>query len=138
MQTDFFKNLSEKNKTYFTWEFYYYKEDYIQAQNLIDKNPKAFGYNAKSKTYAQLGDRAKLDSINKSYFVYGEYKYFNKAYVHAILKERDSMYYYLNKVRYSFRNALPVTNGSPEFDPYKNDKRYKALLKEIFITITGE
>lgn len=138
MQTDFFKNLSEKNKTYFTWEFYYYKEDYIQAQNLIDKNPKAFGYKAKSKTYAQLGDRAKLDSINKSYFVYGEYKYFNKAYVHAILKERDSMYYYLNKVRYSFRNSLPVTNGSTEFGPYKNDKRYKALLKELFITIPGE
>ena len=138
MQSDFFKNLSEGIRTYYTWQYYYYKEEYRQAQNLIDKNPKLFNYNTKSKTYAQLGDRAKLDSINKSYFIHGEYKYFNKAYVHAILHERDSMYYYLNKVRYSFRNALGVTNAAPEFEPYKNDARYKALLKAFFITVPEE
>ena len=138
MQTDFFKNLSEYKRTNYTWQFYYYKEDYKQAQNLIDEKPELFGYRKLLKTYAQLGDRVKLDSINKIYFVHGEYKYFSKAYVHAILKDRDSMYYYLNKVRYSFRNAFPVTNGSPEFDPYKNDTRYKALLKEFYIPIPGE
>ena len=138
MQTDFFKNLSEYRRTNYTWQYYYYKEDYKQAQNLIDEKPELFRYRALLKTYAQLGDRVKLDSINKIYFVHGEYKYFSKVYVHAILKDRDSMYYYLNKLRYSFRNAFPVTNGSPEFDPYKNDTRYKALLKEFYIPVPGE
>ncbi len=109
MQTDFFKNLSESARAYYTWHFYYYKKEYKQAQNVIDNKPESwFGYNKRSRTYAQLGDREKLDSINKIYFVHGEFKYFNKAYVHAILKERDSMYYYLNKVRYSYRNAFCI------------------------------
>jgi len=138
MQSDYFKNLSNPNQTYYTWQFYYYKEDYKQALAIIDKHPTRFLYNTRSLTYAQLGDREKLDSINKIYFVHGEYKYFQKAYVHAILKEPDSMYYYLNKVRYSFRNTFILTNGAPEFEPYKNDARYKQLLKEFFIPIPGE
>ena len=138
MQSDYFKNLSNSDQIYFTWKYYYYKEDYKQALAIIDKHPTRFRYNARSLTYAQLGDREKLDSINKIYFVHGEYKYFQKAHVHAILKERDSMYYYLNKTRFSFRNFFMETNGNPEFEPYKSDARYKQLLKEFFIPIPGE
>ncbi|WP_157418006.1 tetratricopeptide repeat protein [Aequorivita capsosiphonis] len=136
LQSDVFKNLSEESKRYYTWEYQYYTGNYEEAQKEIEKYPKAFKYAELSKTYAQLGDRAKLDSINKLYFVQGEYKYFYRAYVHAILKERDSMYYCLNKVKYSYYNPFTLTNGSPEFEPYKNDSRYKALLKEFYIPIT--
>ncbi len=138
MQTDFFKNLPEDRRNLNTWRYHYYKRDFKQAQKLIIKNPKFFRYQELSITYAQLGDKAKLDSINKIYFVHGEFKNYHKARIHAILKNRDSMYYYLNKTIYSYRNAMVLTNSYPEFDPYKNDPRYKALLRKWYAIIPGE
>jgi len=56
-----------------------------------------------------------------------------KALVHAILKERDSMYYYLDKLKYAYNTNIAVPNSMNEFDPYRNEERFKSLLKEFYM-----
>ena len=87
------------------------------------------------KTYAQLGYRTKLDSIDKLYYLHGESKYQSKAMIHAILKERDSMYYYLDKAKYSLFHTIGAC-ADKDLSPYKNEARFKALLKSFYIPYT--
>jgi TolB-like protein/AraC-like DNA-binding protein/Tfp pilus assembly protein PilF len=55
----------------------------------------------------------------------------SKAMVFANLKERDSMYYYLNTLkRFDIITSL---NGLPEFDPYRNEERYQEHLKKNYL-----
>ena len=52
----------------------------------------------------------------------------------AILKERDSMYYYINKEKdiYNIREF----NSYFEVDPYRKEERFKALLKKHYLPLT--
>ncbi len=81
-----------------------------------------------SHIYAQLNDQNKLDSVLR-----GDH---SKAIIYAILKEKDSMYHYLNSFdvyqTYSFRNL----NSLRAFDPYRKEERFKAFLKKYYFPIT--
>ena len=59
---------------------------------------------------------------------------FEKARVFAILRERDSMYYYINKEKdiYKIRNF----NSYFEVDPYRKEERFKTLLKKHYLPLT--
>ncbi len=138
MQTNAFKSSSEHFQIIYLWEFHYYKKDYKTALKLIEKHPNYFAYETMSRNYAQLGDRRKLDSINKLYLVQDESLYYDKALVHAILKERDSMYYYLNRMKYTLNFQIIRVNGDPDIDPYRQEERYKALLRAVYIPTDGE
>jgi len=61
-------------------------------------------------------------------------KNYEKARVFAILKERDSMYYYINKEKdiYNIRHF----NSFFEVDPYRKEERFKALLKKHYLPLT--
>jgi hypothetical protein len=61
-------------------------------------------------------------------------KDYEKAIVFAILKERDSMYYYINKEK-DIDNILKI-NGFIEIDPYRKEERYKAFLRKNYLPIT--
>ena len=50
------------------------------------------------------------------------------------LKEKDSMYRYLEKLRPI--EKFHVINGGKEFDPYRKEERFKALLKKHYLPIT--
>ena len=82
---------------------------------------------------AQQGDiKGVREILNNTYL-----DDYNKAKVFAILKERDSMYYYIDKMDSNIWNGeIRETNGSKEFDPYRKEKRYKAFLKKNYYPIT--
>ena len=50
------------------------------------------------------------------------------------LKEKDSMYYYLNKINNP--NRIKVPNSRREFNPYRKEERYKAVLRKNYFPIT--
>jgi len=108
---------------------YYYEGDYKKAQYYLDM------YNH-DPDYAQATLYAQQDSIFKTYEILnkGVLSNVEKARVFAILKERDSMYYYINieKDIYNIRHF----NSFFEVDPYRKDKRFKALLKKHYLPLT--
>ena len=128
------------------WAFYYHQENYKKAAQVLNdslaRKPQS-GYEilntpyTKILTYAQLGERKKVDSILNDYYELNRTKYWlniDKAIVFAIMKEKDSMYHYLEKLRpiKDFHQA----NSRFEFDPYRKEERFKALLKKHYLPIT--
>ncbi len=88
-----------------------------------------YGYRA-----AVLAQKDSLEGVQKilNMDVLGNYE---KARVFAILKERDSMYYYLEKEK-NYTYFDHVFNGIKEADPYRKEDRYKAFLKKNYLPIT--
>ncbi|GGW67806.1 TolB-like protein [Winogradskyella epiphytica] len=136
MQTEEFLNLPSAQQFYYSWMYNYYKGNYYEALKIIKNNPDLFGYSEQSKTYAQLGDITKVDSVNKLFYFYGEHKNQWKAEVQAILKKEDSMYYYLDKTKFAFTGTVIAVCASRDLAPYRNEERFKALLKDHFIPYT--
>ena len=44
------------------------------------------------------------------------------------------MYFYLENIK-NRRAILTKVNGRPEFDPYRNEDRYKAFLKKWYLPV---
>jgi len=129
--------LSEPQQLRCLWYYYYHQENYKKALEVAKDSLIATKYSVRVSTYAQLGDRKKIDSMNKKYVYYrGNYHYIQKAIIHAILKDRDSMYYYLEKAKFYILMRTP--NGRREFDPYRNEERFKALLREHYLPVPSE
>ncbi len=57
-----------------------------------------------------------------------------KAVIFASLKQKDSMYFYLDKIDNKF--AAKYTNGVLEFNPYRKEERFKAFLRKNYLPIT--
>jgi len=122
------------------WYYYYLKGDSEKALEISKHTPFTNDYLIQVLTQAQLGNRKKVDSINKKYprgtGVLLAWRA-NRAILHAVLKDRDSMYYYLEHVKFDDNNTLRV-NGRSEFDPYRNEERYKAFLRMNYLPVTEE
>ena len=93
-------------------------------------------------TYAQLGNRKSIDSLLKQK---KRNNSSNKIFIYAILKEKDSMYHYLEIASHTcgsnYRIMLRGTgisgpNNRREFDPYRKEERYKAFLQKNYLPIT--
>jgi TolB-like protein/Tfp pilus assembly protein PilF len=112
---------------YLEFFHHYYQMNYSKAEAVIDRYPynKTF---ALLILFAQQNKLIKIDSVFNAIGSNANYK----ATVFAIQKNRDSMYHYLNKDHIDFR---PI-NGFFEFDPYRNEDAYKALLKKLYLPIT--
>ena len=108
---------------------YYFEGKYDKAEPIMDEYP--FAINAgQAKLYASQG---KLEDtyaiINK-----GVLANYEKARVFAILKERDSMYYYINKEKDIYK--IRYFNSYFEVDPYRKEERFKALLRKHYLPLT--
>jgi len=141
LQTKNFELVSEEQKSYFLFYYYYHQENYINAQEVLEDLNHSWTrqsyYFKMTINYAQLGDRVKVDSLLENKHPYG-YRETNmtKAFVYAILEEKDSMYYYLDKVRNTFSPGISDVNSQREFDPYRKEERYKAFLKKNYLPLT--
>jgi TolB-like protein/Tfp pilus assembly protein PilF len=130
--------LSEPKQINHLWFYYYHQEDYRKALKISDSLLSS-RYTVRAWTHAQLGNRKKVDSITKKlYWGTGQDKYWRcfRAFTHAILKNRDSMYYYLENAR--FDGTIRIANSRREFDPYRNEERYKAILRANYLPVPGE
>jgi len=128
--------LSKPKQLNQLWFFYYHQEEYKKALEIADSYLSS-RYTTKVWTHAQLGDREKVDSISKRlYWGTGQDKYWRsfKAFTHAILKDRDSMYYYLENAR--FDGTTMLVNSRREFDPYRNEDRFKVILKTNYLPVS--
>ncbi|MBT8287418.1 MAG: tetratricopeptide repeat protein [Bacteroidia bacterium] len=127
---DYFRSLFSVARLFYLESFkYYYQGNYAKALDYLDKYQ--FDKNFElCQNYAQQNDIKKVNSMfdNVTFFPT------EKAIVFAILKERDSMYYYLEKEK-RIEYILNI-NGSIELDPYRKEERYKTILKENYIPLT--
>ena len=131
--------VNEVDKLYSLWYYYYHQDNYIKAEEILNDSLLVKNKNVSSElllTYAQLGDRKKVDSLKNYYGLNGRMNWVSSdmAFAYAILKEKDSMYHYLEKLRPidEFHGA----NSRKEFDPYRKEERFKALLRKHYLPIT--
>jgi len=110
--------------------YYYSLGDYKKSQFYLDK------YSSEN-SIAQVIVYAQQNKIKKTYRVLnsGNLRNYEKARVFAILKERDSMYYFINKEKdiYNIREF----NSYFEVDPYRKEERFKAFLKKNYLPLTN-
>jgi len=127
-----YKNLSSQFQKLSMLYFYYYgKRDYEMARSINENKEIGFiNLFRKTKASAQLEDRKTVDSLLALPLIDSS----TKAYVFAIYKERDSMYYYLNNNNFTINNAQ-VINSKHEFDPYRKEPRYIEFLKKYYFPV---
>ena len=120
--------LSEKQELEGMFYYNYHQEYYKKAQRLLESELFSEAYFEKLITQAQLGKIKELEQVFKDQ----EISNTDKAFVFAILKERDSMYHYLVQKDIEFR----FVNSRREFDPYRKEEQYIAFLKRNYLPIT--
>ncbi len=114
----------------YLFDYYYYQKKFKEAQKILNDN----SINNPSFRFSRI--HAQLNNIKEVYQILNSEKLANseKAIVFAILKERDSMYYYINK-ELSIYKILEF-NGYNELDPYRKEERYKEYLQKNYLPIT--
>jgi len=119
------------------WYYHYLKGDFKETLEVSKDTLLTNDYFIQALTYAKLGDRQKVDSINIRHpYGTGELQKWraNRAILHAVLKDRDSMYYYLENAK--FDDLTLYINSRSEFDPYRNEERYKAFLRMNYLPVS--
>ncbi|MEN8186576.1 MAG: hypothetical protein ABFR05_05555, partial [Bacteroidota bacterium] len=109
--------------------YYYFLGDMEKAHKIIKDYDIPDSSPSKLYTLAQLGKIKQVNRLLKEQ----QFNISNKAYVFAILREKDSMYYYLNKDDIESK----VINCRFEFDPYRKEEKYKEFLRRNFLPITN-
>ena len=126
---DTFNYIKFKLSKYSFFNFYYFQGKYDKAKPYMDEYPFAIN-DGQAILYAGQG---KLEDtyaiINK-----GVLANYEKARVFAILKERDSMYYYIDKEKDIYK--IRYFNSYFEVDPYRKEERFKALLRKHYLPLT--
>ncbi len=132
------KNVLDKNtslKDFIYFDYYFYQGNYEKALTLINNvkyviNKSNSLYNPlyKSMVYAKQGE---IDSIYKIMKTY-PYTSLERARIFAVMQERDSMYHYLNG-KANLREIMQF-NGYMDFDPYREEPRFKSFLKKHYLT----
>lgn len=139
MNSDIFQsNFEKKIRLNMLWWYYYRQKKYTKALEVLEDSLYANEYLKHTYTFAQMGNRKKVDSMNKRY-PWGRTVLFwheNKATIHAALKDRDSMYFYLENV-YGDQSIQNVSCRI-EFDPYRHEDRFKAFLRKNYLPVPGE
>jgi TolB-like protein/Tfp pilus assembly protein PilF len=132
MESENFKSVFSKPEQLQMLFIYYMYQDYPKALEITKDTLFKNNYLHKYKVfvYAALGDRENFNRIiNENTFDNIE-----MAELYAILKEKDSMYHYLDKLNGIY--AMKGINASSDFDPYRKDERFKALLKKSYLPLT--
>jgi len=115
---------TEASESELWFDYYYYLGAYDKCFKYLGDG---YFFN-ELRYYAQLGNKGMIFKIYEDYVVDNT----SKAFVHAILKERDSMYYYLEKEDINYK----LVNSSFEFDPYRKEERFKSFLKKNYLPLT--
>lgn len=99
---------------------------YAEAYEIYE-NPQFENTYNRMLFYYKVGDSVKYYNIFRNWSPHLDRV---KAAKFALTKNRDSMYYYLNKSK--GYGDLGLANGHWVFDPYKNEPRFKAILKKFY------
>jgi tetratricopeptide (TPR) repeat protein len=112
-------------------QYHYHKEEYELALEVFKDPVMENRYNAyKALSLAQIGNIKEVTKLlNKKDVLMGS----DKAFVFAVLKNRDSMYFYMDKAE---MNESIRINSRREVDPYRKEQRYIEFLKKNYMPIT--
>jgi TolB-like protein len=124
---NYLKISSELQKKQGMFYYLYHQEKYLEVEQLMQDSLMATDGHLNALVYAQLGKRDKIAEL----FAEREQSFNTKAFAYAILKERDSMYFYLNKDDINDE----LVNSRREFDPYRKEERYLAFMKKNYLPI---
>ena len=139
-----FKSLFSKSEELdLLFRYYYQKKKYNNVQEVLKDRQMAYWTGNKLKYNARMGNKKYIDSM---FAVINMKKSpVTSALVYAILKEKDSMYYYLENINVlggqrqpyrSLRYGFRLINSWKEFDPYRKEERFKAILRKYYLPIT--
>ena len=137
-------NRTKKDQLLDFWYYNYEKNDIKKALEILNDSAFKNQYWERTLTYAKAGNRKKVDSMNKKYpWDAGDvniYRRIKSAILYALLKDRDSMYFYLENHQYNTNIYFPtkVNEYGKEFDPYRNEDRFKAFLKKWYLPVSSE
>ena len=117
------KYTSDVQKAMSNFYYYYHSENYIEAKKiLLSDSLLNTDVHLKVLLFSQLGEKEKVYTIFKT----EEPLVNSKVFGFAILEQRDSLYHYFDTKEV---NALWF-NSRREFDPYRKDDQYIALMKK--------
>jgi len=122
------------------FNYFYSKNDHLNAQEVLKDSSFNNQYWHRTLIYAQLGSRQKVDSMNrKSPWGTGRDGdwHARRAIIHAVLKDRDSMYFYLENIKGNYK-WVRIVNSRSEFDPYRKEERFNAFLRENYLPVLLE
>jgi len=110
-------------------QYHYHKEEYdLVLEVLKDPLLENFLDNMRALSFAQIGNVSEASRLlNKKDIINDWYK----ALVFAVLKNRDSMYLYMDKAQ----NKEGI-NSRREVDPYRKEQRYIEFLEKNYMPIT--
>lgn len=125
--TIYLKTVSEGDKKSQHFFYCYHQKKNTEALELLKDSIFDKNHYVKLLLYSQMGDKNKVYELIKTNKINATIK----AFAFANLKERDSMYFYLNKddIR------APNVNSRREFDPYRKEPRYIEFLKKNHMPI---
>lgn len=118
----FQKRTNAYQKGLSSFVYYYHQEKYDEVKEIVKDTVLANNDHYKILLYSQLGDKQKVYELLNNDGIATE----DKAFAFGILKERDSMYRYLNMENI---NAGWI-NSRREFDPYRKEPPFIAFMKK--------
>lgn len=122
-------------------DFYYFQKKYNMAAPILEqlKEINLRGYYSNKAWYAALRGDAKTtyQLFNSADFDPDD---FEKTSIFMNLKERDSVFHYLNKLSKIAKMDLRIyrlmqINGSYEADPYRMDPRYQEIMERNYFPL---
>ena len=128
---NYMKNTNKIRQLLNQHYYFYFKKDKQNQLKILKDSLMSNQFTRKAFTYAQLGDQENLRTV------LGKLGSDNKALIFAILKQRDSMYYYLNKDDITDVDAQ-LPNSRPEMDPYRKEPQYIEFLKKHYFPINEQ
>jgi TolB-like protein len=124
--SDNFQNITSRFQKLFSLRYQYYNQkNYKETIDILSDTLFNNAFGIKSLAHAQLGDKEKALALIKNQNI----TISTKAMIFAVLKELDSMYFYLNNDGMDFN----FINGRKEFDPYRNEEKFKEVLKKHYL-----
>lgn len=130
-QNENFKSFfNERQKLKQLFYYHYRNENFKKTQKILLDSLMSKSFLERAINFAQLGDKENLNKILKKDVLINV----DKAFIFAILNEKDSMYFYMEGEKDIFH--IKHINSRFEFDPYRKEERYKAFLKKNYLPIT--
>ena len=111
---------------------YYYGGEYEKALEILDDVPDVFHLQTRFFALAMLKREIELDDYIRRHKLIIEPNEW--AFYYAIRGKRDSMYYFLDHPEINPQ----WINSRFEFDPYRNEDRYKDFLQRNNFPVPGE
>lgn len=106
---------------------------YTEALEVVKKEPlEGFRLHIEAMTYHFLGEQEKADATLARFIDEYEKSWsYQIAANYAVLKDKEKMYYWLEKARKHNDLGLIELPLEPIFEPYRKESRYKAFMKKL-------